>query len=99
MPVSYLKITRSCSGGVVHYYNQNNARILRGGPMMKLPSYFNTYFDVSTDDRKKLWTSFHFGHFDYLDKISRSAVYTLNLNWKARGMLSLSGNPLPSTPL
>ncbi len=86
------------SGGVVHYYNQNNARILRGGPMMKLPSYFNTYFDLSSDDRKKLWTSFHFGHFDYHDGISHSAIYTLNLNWKAGNAVTL-GTSFTFNPL
>jgi hypothetical protein len=77
------------SGGVVYLYNQNDARILRGGPMLKLPSYFNLYGDISSDERKVLSTRFHYGHFIYRDGISRSSIYTLNVNWKAGSAVNL----------
>ncbi len=93
-----LKNYQKLSGGVVHAYNQNNPGTLRGGPMMKLPSSFLTYFDLGSDDRKPFYSTFHFGHSSYLDGISKSTVLTFNLNWKAGTAVNL-GTAITYNPL
>ncbi len=85
------------SGGIVYQYGINDPRILRGGPSMKLPSFYNPYFNVYSDQRKKFSGQFNYVGNLYNDGLSKTGNYKLSNTWIAGHAITI-GSALTYQP-
>jgi hypothetical protein len=81
------------NGGVEFNFNVVANTMLRGGPVMKMPNSLNAWFNLSTDNRKKLVLSLNLNNSNTLQNGGTSFNISTRLNWKPINTLSLSINP------
>ena len=79
-------------GGGFGFLNKSNS-FLRGGPTMYLPNNWRLWYNVSTDQRKKIYLSF-FGNINTTaEDASTSSSYSLSLTIRPLNSLRISLSP------
>ena len=80
-------------GGAEIDINQVSNTMLRGGPLMKLPGSFNTWFNLSTDSRKKLTISLNGNYSTMFHDGAHRIIISPGLTYKPTNTLVVSIAP------
>jgi hypothetical protein len=80
-------------GGSEFSFNVITNSLLRGGPVMKMPAGLNAWFNLGTDNRKKLVISLSLNHSNTFEDGARSYNISPQLTYKPMNTLSLSLTP------
>jgi hypothetical protein len=81
------------NGGTDLTLNQVSNTILRGGPLMKLPGASNGWFNIGTDNRKKLIISVNGSYNSMFQDAAHSFSLSVSAKYKPTNMLNVSFTP------
>jgi hypothetical protein len=83
----------SANGGIEADVNQVANSMLRGGPVMKMPSAIGTWYGISSDQRKKLVASLNFNFSASRFNSGRNYEISTKLTYKPVNTLSITLKP------
>jgi hypothetical protein len=81
------------NGGTELTLNQVSNTMLRGGPLMKLPGVSNGWFNIGTDNRKKLIISVNGSYNSMFQNAAHSFNISVSAIYKPTNMLNVSVSP------
>ena len=83
----------NANAGVEVDFNQLANSMLRGGPVMKMPSNLNSWYYIGTDSRKKLVFSLSANQSNSMYNSSRNLKFSPKVTYKPINTLSLTLSP------